>query len=227
MPHLDVVAEITRRHGAPLTALERRHLEQRIASAKVWVADYASEEEKTRLQETLPTRARELTAAQRAFLQRLAAALPQTAWDDDSLQANIFETARLTPIEQPVAFQAIYRVLLDREAGPKAGNLLAFLDSAFVIARFRELPADTLEFWRQTAISVADLEKWRTQHGEKIAGTTWTTAMEGSVAAFEITFTMRDGKRQLKRVLIEGQPVESVVGGLIAGLASGSGGPMA
>ena len=227
MPHLDVVEQITRRKGSPLTEIERRHLDQRIASAKVWVENYATEEEKTRLQESLPERAQELNAASRAFLHRLAEVLPETPWDDDSLQAKIFEVARLTPIEQPVAFKAIYRVLLDREAGPKAGNLLAFLEKDFVIARFRELAFETLEFWRQTATSIEDLEKWLAQQREKIAGSRHTTAMEGSVAAFEITFTLLDDKVQLKRVLIEGQPVESVVGGLLANLSPSSGGAVA
>jgi lysyl-tRNA synthetase class 1 len=223
MPHLDVIEQITKRKGAPLTEIERRHLDQRIASAKTWVQDYASEEEKTHLQETLPARAEELTAAQRAFLHRLADALPETKWDDDSLQAKIFEVARLTPIEQPVAFKAIYRVLLDREQGPKAGNLLAFLEPAFVIPRLRALPFDTLDYWRQTATSEEDLTKWLTQQGEKIAGFTWTSAMEGNVASFEITYTLKDGKRQLKRVLLEGQNADSAVSGLLARL--GIGGP--
>jgi lysyl-tRNA synthetase class 1 len=224
MPHLDILAEITKRKGSALNEVERRHLDQRIASAKVWVEHYASEEEKTRLQETLPARAHELTAAQRAFLHRLAAALPETHWDDEALQSKVFEIARMTPIEQPLAFKAIYRVLLDREAGPKAGNLLAFLSPDFVIARFRELPFERLEYWRETATSVEDLEKWLAQQREKIAGTTWTTEMEGSVAAFELTITMKDGKRQLKRLLVEGQPVESVVGGLLAQLGASPGG---
>ncbi len=220
MPHLDVIEQITKRKGAPLTETERRHLDRRIASAKLWVEQYASEEEKTRLQETLPPRAQELTAAQRAFLHRLADALPETPWDDDSLQAKIFEVARLTPIDQPVAFKAIYRVLLDREQGPKAGNLLAFLEPGFVIPRFRELPYATLDFWRETATTEEDLTKWRTQQQEKIAGSTWTQAMEGSVAAFDIIYTFRDGKRQLKRLLVEGKPVESVIGGWIAQFCS-------
>ena len=227
MPHLDVIEQITRRKGAPLNEIERRHLDQRIASAKVWVENYATEEEKTRLQETLPERALELNAASRAFLHRLADVLPETPWDDDSLQAKIFEVARLTPIEQPVAFKAIYRVLLDREAGPKAGNLLAFLEKDFVIARFRELMFDTLEFWRQTATSIEDLEKWLTQQREKIASSRYITAVEGHVASFEITFTLLDGKVQLKRVLIEGQPVESVVGGLLTNLGPSTGGAVA
>jgi lysyl-tRNA synthetase class 1 len=220
MPHLNEVEEITKRKGASLTEIERRHLDQRIASAKTWVRDYASEEEKTHLQETLPPRAQELTAAQRAFLHRLADALPQTKWDDDNLQTKIFEVARLTPIEQPVAFKAIYRVLLDREQGPKAGNLLAFLDPNLVIPRFRELPFNTLDFWRQTATSEEDLAKWLAQQGEKIAGSIWTTAMEGNVASFEITYTLKDGKRQLKRLLIEGTNVDDATKGLLARLSA-------
>lgn len=227
MPHLDAVTEITKRKGAPLTDIERRHLDQRIFSAKTWVETYATEEEKTKLQETLPARAEELTAAQRAFLHRAADALPETQWDDDSLQTKIFEVARLTPIDQPVAFKAIYRVLLDREQGPKAGNLLAFLERDFVIKRFRELSYDKLEYWRQTATSEEDLAKWITQQGEKIAGSTWTTAVEGSVAAFDITYTLKDGKRQLKRVLLEGTNVESATTGLIARLGVNAGNPPA
>ena len=216
MPHLDAVEQITRRKGAPLTEIERRHLDQRIASARMWVENYAAEEEKTRLQETLPTRAAELTAVQRAFLTQLAEALPGTPWEDDALQARVFETARLTPIDQPLAFKAIYRVLLDRDAGPKAGNLLAFLDADFVTARFRELSYDRLEFWRQSATSVEDLEKWFAQIGDKIAEKSWTTAMEGSVAAFEIIVTLKDGKRQLKRVLVEGSSGDDGIRGMLA-----------
>jgi lysyl-tRNA synthetase class 1 len=227
MPHLDVVEQITRRKGSPLTDVERRHLDQRIASAKLWVANYASEEEKTRLQEIMPARAHELTAVQRAFLHRLAAVLPETPWDDDALQAKVFETARLTPIEQPVAFKAIYRVLLDKEAGPKAGNLLAFLDAQYVITRFQELPFSRLEFWRETAVSEADLEKWFAQNAEKIAGRTWATEIEGDVVAFEIIVEMKDGKRQLKRVLVQGTEASPRVPAFLAQSPASPSGPVA
>ena len=204
MPHLDPVKEISRRKGSPLTESERRHLDQRIASAKLWVENYASEEEKTRLQEILPARAQELTAAQRAFLHRLAAVLPETPWEDDALQARVFETARLTPIEQPVAFKAIYRVLLDREAGPKAGNLLAFLEPQYVIGRFQELPFDQIDYWRETAVSMPELEAWMEKEREKIASHTSQLVVEGAVSANEFTFELKDGKRLLKRVVVDG-----------------------
>ncbi|MHA3774392.1 lysine--tRNA ligase [Verrucomicrobiota bacterium sgz303538] len=217
MPHLDAVKEIEKRVGRPLTEVELRHLEQRIQSAKIWVERYASEEEKTKLQETLPARAQELTAAQRGFLQQLAAVLPDTPWEDEQLQAKVFEMARLTPVEQPVAFKAIYRVLLDREAGPKAGNLLAFLDRDFVVTRFQEVPVSREDFFRDTSISVEDLEKFLNKEREKIVSATYATAAEGSLAVLEVTLLMKDGKRVLKRVRLEG-PVEQAVPGLVARL---------
>ncbi|HEX8311505.1 MAG TPA: lysine--tRNA ligase [Chthoniobacteraceae bacterium] len=218
MPHLDVLEQIERRKGAPLNRLEREHLERRIASAKVWVEHYASEEEKTNLQMTLPDRASVLSETQRAFLHNLADSLTDTPWDDESLQAKIFEVARLTPIEQPLAFKAIYRVLLDREAGPKAGNLLAFLDVGFVVPRFRALPLDRLVFWRESAITNEALDEWLTQNRENITAAKWETFMEGDVACFEVTVAMQDGKKQRKRLIVEGNPVEQVLPGLLAKL---------
>ena len=216
MPHLDVAAQIEKRKGAPLTAAESRHLAQRIASAREWVEKYAAEEEKTRLQTTLPARAEELTQTQRAFLRRLADALADAAWEDEALQTTIFEAARLTPIDQAAAFKAIYRVLLDREAGPKAGNLLAFLDRKFVLDRFRELSVDKTAFWRESAVSEAELAAWMKTHHEKIAATSWTSQVEGALAVFDILIEMKDGKKQLKRLLLEGGKVEQSVPGLLA-----------
>jgi lysyl-tRNA synthetase class 1 len=204
MPHLDVVEQIEKRKGSPLTATERRHLDQRIASARVWVENYASDSEKTRLQETLPARAEELSQAQRAFLRQLADALPQTPWEDEALQSKIFEVARMTPLDQPLAFKALYRVLLDKDAGPKAGNLLAFLELPFLLRRFQELPLDEVAFWRESAVSEEVLAQWIAKQGDKLESKTWETRMSGALAIFEITYLFKDGKRQLKRLLLEG-----------------------
>jgi lysyl-tRNA synthetase class 1 len=201
LPHLDAEQEITKRRGGALSEVERTHLRQRIRSAQVWVERFAGDEEKTRLQETLPARATELTAAQRGFLHGLADGLLETPWEEDALQARIFEAARLTPMEQPLAFKAIYRVLLDREAGPKAGNFLAFLERDFVVQRFREVPFDRAEFWRATAISPEELEKWLDGHREKLARHEVTTRAAGDLAVIEVTITLQDGKRHLRRAI--------------------------
>ncbi len=206
MPHIDPVVEIEKRHGSALTEIERNALERRLKSAQIWVEHYAKEEEKTRLQETLPASAAQLTATQRAFLQRLGLALADVAWEDAVLQATVFETARMTPIEQPVAFKAIYCVLLDKEAGPKAGNLFAYLDRDFLRKRFAEVSVDLAAFWKESALTQEQFTQWMTQQKEKIAG--YTHAIQSGEAGnvLELTVEMKDGKRHLRRVWLEATP---------------------
>jgi lysyl-tRNA synthetase class 1 len=219
MPHIDLTREVEKRKGAPLTAIEIAHLDRRIQSARHWLANYATEEEKLVLQESLPSRAAELTAAQRAFLWRLADELLHTHWNEQVLQAKIFEAARMTPIDQRSAFQAIYRVLFDRDDGPKAGNLLAILDAEFLVERFRQLPYSIYDFWLQTGAPPESIESWLVENASNISdadvhldllargGATPSnelgeTFLRG-IGAIEFTFRLRDGKVVMKRVLFE------------------------
>jgi lysyl-tRNA synthetase class 1 len=216
MPHLDPVVEISKRLGRELTPVELRALERRIRSVGVWVDHYAAEEEKTRLQQTLPPRAQELSAAQRAFLSRLSAALQAVPWEDDVLQATVFETARMTPLAQAVAFKGIYRVLLDKDAGPKAGNLFAYLERGFVCGRLAELPFSKEAFWRETAITADDLAKWMTQQREKIAAYSHQIQSEECGSVLEVIVEMKDGKRHLHRVWLEATPDADSILSMIA-----------
>ena len=168
MPHLDTVKELEKRKGSPFTDLERKHLERRLHAARYWVENYATEEEKTRLQEKLPARAQELSATQRAFLNLLSERLGSAEWEGNALQVSIFDAARLTPIDQPSAFKAIYRVLLDRDNGPKAGNLLSFLDRDFVTKRCAELPVDQFKFWEETGTTPDAFVHWLAKERAKI-----------------------------------------------------------
>lgn len=200
MPHLDPVKALEMRKGSPFSPQERENLERRMRAARYWVARYASEEEKTRLQETLPARASALSATQRAFLQVLARLLPTTPWEGEALQVCLFNAARLTPIDQPGAFKAIYRVLLDRENGPKAGNFLSFLDRAFVIRRCGELPVDKRAFWTESAIASAVWEQWLAKESTNVARCDAGDEAENGLAVTEYLVTMNDGKVHLKRV---------------------------
>jgi lysyl-tRNA synthetase class 1 len=204
LPHLlGFVEEIERRKGSPLTPVERKHLWRRVQSARAWLETYASEEERLVLQKTLPASAARLDATQRAFLHRLADALTTAVWEENELQTKIFEAARLTPVEQPRAFQAIYRVLLDRSSGPKAGNLLAFLDRDFVVRRFRELAYATSELWRETGLSSGAFDAWAAENRAIIDAVDADLPGEGDdPAVAELRVTMRDGKVHMKRVLV-------------------------
>jgi len=160
MPHLDAVKELELRKGSPFTDIERKHLELRMRAVRYWLDHYATEDEKTKLQEKLPARAQELSQSQRAFLHILADMLRDVEWNDNALQICVFNAARHTPIDQPSAFKALYRILLDRTNGPKAGNLLSVLDRQFVIRACLELPVDKYLFWAETGISSETFEAW-------------------------------------------------------------------
>ena len=112
------------------------------------------------------------------------------------MQSKIFAVARLTPISQPLAFQAIYRVLFDRESGPKAGNLLAFLDPAFIVKRFQELSYVKAEFWQETAMTTSQLETWLQEKQGEIASV--QTHLEEEV--IELLVTLTDQKTYMQRV---------------------------
>lgn len=219
LPHIDVVTELERRKGSPFTDRDLRHLQIRIRAAEYWVRNFARDDEKTRLQEVLPSRAYELSATQRGFLHAFAEIASSSAWNADDIQASIFSAARLTPIDQPSAFKALYRTLLDRDSGPKAGNLLSFLDRVFVIRRCRELPIHIGQFWAETSISQDAFEQWlAAEIGQvKRLRAKLAFAFDGRLAlpdyaadqlasglgVVEFIATMMDDKAYLKRVLFE------------------------
>ncbi len=215
MPHLDLVAELEKRKGSPFTPLEKKHLEMRMRAARYWVERYATEEEKTRLAETLPARAQELSATQRAFLHKLAEVLPKVAWEGDAIQVGVFNAARLTPIDQPSAFKAIYRVLLDRENGPKAGNFLSFLDRDFVIRRCKELPVDATKFWEESGITPEQFQTWFDKEKANVARLTaelhWPAGR--AVGVVEVLAQMADGKTHLRRVLFRAPAIAETAEG--------------
>jgi lysyl-tRNA synthetase class 1 len=226
MPHLDAVRELEKRKGSAFTPLERKHLDLRIRAAKYWLDHYATEEEKTHLQETLPARTAELSAAQGGFLHILAEQLRGATWQDEALQIAVFNAARLTPIDQPSAFKAIYRVLLDRESGPKAGNLISFLDREFVVQRLTEVPWDELKFLEATGLNAGGFERWLASEKEKIVSVAakyrvLNDAQESSIVEFSMVMT--DGKTHCRRVLLGEGKVEETARMLIKELEAQSG----
>ena len=226
MPHLDAIAELEKRKGSPFTELDRKHLDLRIRAAKYWLEHFATEEEKTRLQETLPARAAELSAAQCGFLHVLAGQLQGATWQDEALQIAVFNAARLTPIDQPSAFKAIYRVLLDRESGPKAGNLISFLEKDFVLCRLSEVPFDELKFLEATGLTSGGFERWLASEKEKVVSVSakyrvLTDALESSIVEFFIVMT--DGKTHCRRVLLGEGKVEETARLLVKELEAQSG----
>jgi len=136
MPHLSLSEEATRVKGSPLTEDEERVLLVRAQYAKYWLTTYAPEEFKYELQEELPDV--ELSDMQKKALAVLADFLQEGERTGEELHLRLHEMKTEVPIPPKELFQAIYRIFLNRDSGPKAGWFLSGLPRDFVVARLNE-----------------------------------------------------------------------------------------
>ena len=130
------IVEVLKRGG--YLSLDEEALRSRVEYAKRWLEEFAPADMKFALKPSLPPEARELSAGQKEFLQRVAGRL-QPGMSADVIHNMVYTAAgegeTLKPAE---AFQAVYLALLGTRRGPRVGWFLAFLDRDFVVRRFRE-----------------------------------------------------------------------------------------
>jgi len=118
-------------------AINKESIASRLAYAGAWLNRFAPEEMKFSLRTALPDGVRNLKEDQKKGLAHLAARLMPDSTAED-IHRFIYEASEEAGIPAKELFQAIYRSLLDRERGPRAGWFLSLLDHDFVLARFRE-----------------------------------------------------------------------------------------
>lgn len=136
MPHLSLVTEAAQVKGSALTEEEERALSVRAEYAKFWLTTYAPEEFKYELQEQMPNAA--LSDVQKKALGILAEFLQDGERSGEEVHGQLHEMKTQLPIEPKDLFQAIYRVFLNRDSGPKAGWFLAGLPRELVLTRLTE-----------------------------------------------------------------------------------------
>ena len=130
----------TKRSGyaVPESEEELDELREKAQYAENWLRVYAPPSLKFELQAELPIQElQSLSAGQKAALALMAREieggtnLSASDWHD-----KIYELATAANIETKEIFKAIYMALLKKPSGPRAGWLLASLDSEFLKARF-------------------------------------------------------------------------------------------
>jgi len=136
MAHLSLTDEAARTKGSPLTEDETHALEERARYAKFWLTTYAPEEFKYVLQDEMPEV--DLSDTQKKALAALADYLQAGERTGEELHLRLHELKTEVPIQPKELFQALYRIFLNRDSGPKAGWFLAGLPRDFVIARLNE-----------------------------------------------------------------------------------------
>jgi len=136
MPHLSLDEEAMQLKGRELTEDESRALEDRARYAKFWLSTYAPEEFKYELQKEMPSV--ELSDPQKNALKVLSKYLQDNECTGEEIHARLHELKTEVPIYPKDLFQAIYRIFLNRDSGPKAGWFLAGLPHDFVLKRLNE-----------------------------------------------------------------------------------------
>ncbi|MGC9504141.1 lysine--tRNA ligase [Baaleninema sp.] len=141
VPHLDIKAEVEKRSEKPLSETDWEVVNERIRVAQKWLDDYADPEEKLVLYfDEIPESAGNLEAEQLQYLTQLAENLENLEdWEGEALQTEIFSTSKALGLAPKKAFPAVYHSFLGKERGPKAGNLLSYLEKSFVVQRLRDV----------------------------------------------------------------------------------------
>jgi len=136
MAHLSLKKEAVRVKGSALTDEEEVALLERARYAKFWLATYAPEEFKYELQEEMPEV--DLSDIQKNALSKLSEYLQAAERTGEELHLRMHELKTEIPIQPKELFQALYRVFLNRDSGPKAGWFLVGLPRDLVLTRLSE-----------------------------------------------------------------------------------------
>ncbi len=136
MPGVDLLEKAREMKGSDLTEGDQAEWEKRAGYARMWIERAAPASFVYKLQEGLPE-GLELSDSQRKALALIADRV-EAGLRNEELHAAIFDIAKKELLIPPKeAFQALYRVLLARDSGPKAGWFLSALDPAYVTKQFR------------------------------------------------------------------------------------------
>lgn len=107
-----------------------------IGVARKWVAKYAPEEILFRL---LPPGTHiTVNEKERLFLQLLIRGLEKTDWSPDGIHNCIHDSIKESGIDQEAGFTILYRILINKQKGPRLGYFLFGLGRKFVEGRIND-----------------------------------------------------------------------------------------
>jgi len=131
------VLEILKRteHIESLGAEDENHLKQRLACVKYWLDNFAPDNVKFSIAQEIPEI--ELEDEHRKYLTVLAEELEKGEWKADTIHNSIYELAKSQNLKPKVAFQTLYKVILNQNFGPRLGYFLSTLDKEWVVQRIQ------------------------------------------------------------------------------------------
>ena len=137
MPHVSLVEEFEKIKEDKLTEAEKDELQKRVKYAQSWLEKYAPEKYIFKIRQSLPNIS--LTDKQKTALKELLEFIENNeSYTGEQMHAKLHEIKKESEIDPREFFSAIYRIILDKDSGPKAGWFLSVLDRDFLINRLKE-----------------------------------------------------------------------------------------
>lgn len=121
---VDILSFFKDQKGKPLSREEKEILEERTVYAQVYLKSYAGETEKIEFLKKPPSDLT-LTKTQQAFLKNLSDQLSKSKTKDrENIQQIVFSSIKKSKTSSKQAFTILYLVLIGRDSGPKAADLI-------------------------------------------------------------------------------------------------------
>ena len=135
---MDGVLRILKRNGDidNATKEDLARLDQRVRCVRFWLNGFAPDMVKFSVSKKMPDV--KLSDDEKAYLRSLAAPLSASEWNAESIHNIVSETGKNSKIGTKGGFQALYKILINRTAGPRLGHFLATMEKDFVVRRIKE-----------------------------------------------------------------------------------------
>ena len=122
-------------HLPDATKKDISYVRERLSFAKKWVDEFADEQYKFKLQHKVPDDLN-LEQKQRKALHEVAELLKEKEYDEKTLFNEFYEVSKKLDLNPQDFFKAAYKVLLNKERGPKLAPFILTLGKEKVIKLF-------------------------------------------------------------------------------------------
>lgn len=140
MPHIDIVKEVEKEKGSPLTLADGAEIELRKKYALRWLDIYAPEDYRFDLKKDIPEQAKTLSFEQKNALKKILEYIrSKQVLDGQELHTNLHEIRKESGLDANIFFEGLYLSFLGKRSGPKAGWFFSVLDKKFVEKRLEEI----------------------------------------------------------------------------------------
>jgi lysyl-tRNA synthetase class 1 len=122
------------------TDFDKERLKTRIICVKNWIAKYAPEDFKFKVNEKVPEDIiKSLSDAQKKSLKLLHEKLEKNEYSEDKLAEEFYMIMQATGLKTPEFFSACYRTIIGKEKGPRLANFVLVLGKKKVIKLLNQI----------------------------------------------------------------------------------------